>query len=420
MGEAVYRPEMEGRLPATAPEPPVTEHTLIGPVDGRVLTALRAVQRVAYALVTPGPLQDLSEGALRQMREALGLSVAAMYVTDVGAGRQGAGEARELSLHRFTVSSDAASPLRARDDIAVDPAAWAMLASAGAPLVFREAAAWLIPNPFDPPAESWMVLPLRADGEAMGLVIGAASEPIALDPVGAMTLTSLVDLLSAGIETARLRMELQRTAVQRERMRLAADLHDGLAQDLALAVRELSLLESGPPATVADASRGRLREAVRSAHRVVRAGLEDLSVVVPVGGVAPAVEELCSRFAARGLAVTVEKVGPHTQVPADVVSTVLRVTQEALTNVERHARASCAHVTLAVTAGSLRLDIADDGRGIGTDAPKAPGDGHFGVWIMRERARAVGGIVDVAPRPGGGTIVTLTVPLAGQTGASVE
>jgi signal transduction histidine kinase len=405
---------MEGRL-ATAQGSPAADRTSTDRVDGRVLTALRAVQRVAYELVTPRALGDLSEGALRQMRETLGLAVAAMYVADVDPSA--APRDRDaVRLRRYTASTEGGSALQPRAEILVDREAWAMLSSAGAPLVFREAAAWLIANPFDPPAQSWMVLPLRADGEAMGVVIGAASEPIALDPVGALTLTSLVDLLSAGIETARLRMEVQRTAVQRERMRLAADLHDGLAQDLALAVRELSLLESAPAAHVAEASRARLREAVRSAHRVVRAGLEDLSVVVPVGGVAPAVEELCARFAQRGMAVDVETVGPHPDVQPEVVSAVLRVTQEALTNVERHARATRARVRLAVESNVLRLEISDDGRGVGRDVPQAPGDGHFGVWIMRERARAVGGEVELGSRAGGGTTVTLTVPLQPQAG----
>lgn len=416
MGVAVYRRAMEGRLAATAQGSPAADRASTERVDGRVLTALRAVQRVAYELVTPGPLGDLSEGALREMRETLGLAVVAMYVTEVAAPPAPPRDRGAVRLRRFTASPADRGTVQPRDDIVVDREAWAMLSSAGAPLVFREAAAWLIANPFDPPAESWMVLPLRADGEAMGLVVAAASGPIALDPVGALTLTSLVDLLSAGIETARLRMEVQRTAVQRERMRLAADLHDGLAQDLALAVRELSLLESAPATRVAEASRARLREAVRSAHRVVRAGLEDLSVVVPVGGVAPAVEELCARFAQRGMAVDVEIVGQHPDVQPDVVSTVLRVTQEALTNVERHAHATCAQVRLAVEGKVLRLEISDDGRGAATDVPTAPGDGHFGVWIMRERARAVGGEVELGSRAGGGTTVTLTVPLQPQAG----
>jgi two-component system nitrate/nitrite sensor histidine kinase NarQ len=58
----------------------------------------------------------------------------------------------------------------------------------------------------------------------------------------------------------------------------------------------------------------------------------------------------------------------------------------------------------------LRLEVLDDGAGITQPLP-APGDGHFGIWIMRERARSVGGFVDVTSRDEGGTAVTLTIPL---------
>ena len=401
-GEDAATSEHEGR-PRSATDP----------VDNRVLTALAAVERVAYALVSPASLADLGEGALKQVRETLQLSVAAMYVVDADRSAEAARDGARF--RRFMSSEDGRASTRARDRVELDAEAAALLSAAGAPLVFREAAAWLTPNPFEPPAAAWLVLPLRADGAMVGIVIGAAPEPIALDPVGAMTLTSLGELLSAGIETARLRMEIQRTAVQRERMRLAADLHDGLAQNLALAVREIALLESQPPGPIAEASRGRLREAVQSAHRVVRAGLEDLSVVVPVGGVGAAVEELCARFLRRGMNVDIDIPGRCPDVAPEVLSTVLRVTQEALTNVERHAESTQAHVHLSVLNEALKLEITDDGRGIGPGGLPAPGDGHFGVWIMRERARSVGGAAEIVTRPTGGTSVMLTVPLRGST-----
>ena len=73
-----------------------------------------------------------------------------------------------------------------------------------------------------------------------------------------------------------MRQELERTALERERLRLAAEVHDGLAQDLALAMRELALLDSGPAPEVAEASCARLRAAVASAHRTVRSRLKGM------------------------------------------------------------------------------------------------------------------------------------------------
>ena len=361
--------------------------------------------------MTPGSLAELSERALREVRETLDLSLVVMYVADgdgpLDTTRGG------FAFRQFAGSVDprCPSPLRAGDRLELDGEAQALLASAGAPLVFREAAAWLGPNPFDPPAHSWVVLPLRSDSAMAGIVIGASAKPIALDPVGAMMLTSLGELLSAGLQAARLRTEIQRTAVQRERMRLVADLHDGLAQNLALAVREIALLESQPATSVAEASRGRLREAVHDAHRLVRAGLEDLSVVVPVGGVGAAVEELCARFEARGMTLDVQTPRRCPDVAPEVMSTVLRVVQEALVNIERHAEATRARVLLRMVDDNLELEISDDGRGIETSVSHAPGDGHFGLWIIRERARSLGGTAEVVTRSNGGTAVHLSLPL---------
>ena len=115
-------------------------------------------------------------------------------------------------------------------------------------------------------------------------MIGGAHALPVINAGAAAVLRVLGDLLGAGIEAARLRRELERTAVERERMRLAADVHDGLAQDLALAVRELALLDSEPSQAVADASQARLRAAVASAHRTVRARLAGIIAASALAG----------------------------------------------------------------------------------------------------------------------------------------
>jgi two-component system nitrate/nitrite sensor histidine kinase NarX len=242
-------------------------------------------------------------------------------------------------------------------------------------------------------------------------VIGGAATPISLDPVGATVLSSLGDLLGAGIATARLRQQVERTEVERERMRLAAELHDGLAQDLALAVRELALLESDPGADAAAASLERLRAAVTAAHRVVRAGLEDLSVVVPIGGIHAAVHELCERYAKRGVPVAVEHAGLAPEAGPEVVAIVLRVLNEALANAERHAQASAVAVSLRGAERALELTVADDGLGFDPAHVDGPGEGHFGMTIMQERARGLAGDLEVRSAPGGGTVVSLHIPL---------
>src|SRR5690349_1021255 len=154
------------------------------------------------------------------MRAALGLDRAVLYLPDADG---------QPVLRRAV--GDAAA-----DELSFDEEAWAL--ATGAPIILREPAGWLVANPFAPPAHDWVILPL-----VEGVVIASAPEPIALDPLSGTVLSLLCTQLSAGITTARLRRELQAAAIERERRTLAAEVHDGLAQYLAVARRELALPE---------------------------------------------------------------------------------------------------------------------------------------------------------------------------------
>jgi signal transduction histidine kinase len=188
-------------------------------------------------------------------------------------------------------------------------------------------------------------------------------------------------------------------------MRLAAEVHDGLAQDLALAMRELALLDSRPPPEVAEASRERLREAVAAAHRLVRARLVDLSSAPPLGGLRTALEDVCDRFARRGLSVEVQAPGELIDVDAAATAVVIRVLSEALTNAEKHAGAKSVLVTAERADGWLELRVRDDGQGFDPAAEVA--NGHMGLDLMRRRAEDAGGGLDLSSSPGAGTTVTL-------------
>lgn len=369
--------------------------------DPGVLAALGALGRVARALVGTGCLSHLAERALDEMREALGLEVVVLYLPRL--------EERP-SLQRFITSAGESAGFRPRDEVAFDDEAWGLAVASGAPIVFREEASWLVSNPFTPAAQSWLVLPLVSERRLVGVVVAAAGAPLSLDPTAATVLTLLGDLLAAGIATARLRQQIQGAEIERERGRLAAEIHDGLAQDLALAIRELALLESEPPPDVARASSERLREAVASARRVVRARLEDLSVHVPLGGVRAAVEEV-SASRGRGLPLTIRCEGPAVHVMPETTAVVVRVLTEALTNSARHARPERVEVRLLVEDERLTLAIEDDGVGFRPADAGGPGDGHFGLTLMRERARSAGGRLELRSAPDEGTSVTLEVPV---------
>jgi signal transduction histidine kinase len=355
---------------------------------------LGALGRTARALVSAVTLPELARDALEEMCGTLGFEVAALYLP--------AGDGRP-ALERLAAAGDGWEPC---DRLVFDAEAWRLAVQGDAPLIMRDRGAWLMEHPFTPPAASWLVLPL---GDHLGVVIAAPAA--ALGPESGTVLRLLGDLLGAGIATTRLRQELEHTALERERLRLAAEVHDGLAQDLALAMRELALLDSDPAPEIADASRARLRAAVTQAHGIVRSRLTGMVAPPALGGLRRALEELCERFAHRGLDVRLDADSHLPELSPPVAAAALRVLSEALTNAERHAGAGGAVLEARCAGRRLALVVEDDGCGF-TAVAAGPGEGHFGLLLMRERARAASGTLTIDTAPGRGTRVALDLPLA--------
>jgi signal transduction histidine kinase len=149
----------------------------------------------------------------------------------------------------------------------------------------------------------------------------------------------------------------------------------------------------------------RLIETTQRISSTLRPGmLDDLGLVA-------AVEWLASDFAKRtGLACTT--ILPSEDIALNTARDValFRIVQEALTNVIRHAHATCAEVRLSVADGEVLLDVQDDGRGTTPEQIAAPRS--LGLLSMRERAAVLGGELDIKSEPGRGTTVRVRMPLA--------
>jgi len=193
----------------------------------------------------------------------------------------------------------------------------------------------------------------------------------------------------------------------RERRRIAGDLHDGPVQELAgLSMR----LSASAESTADPAQQQVLREsatAVRGSVRTLRSAI--VGVYPPnleASGLGPALEDLTSRLRHEGLAVSLDVSDPAGY--GSVVDQLLyRVCQEALRNVEKHAGASQIFVSVGRDDGSAVLTVTDDGRGIPAEAA---GEGHMGLQIVDDLVRDAGGTLVVAPGPSGGTVVRVEVP----------
>jgi signal transduction histidine kinase len=222
-------------------------------------------------------------------------------------------------------------------------------------------------------------------------------------------------------------------ARERERTRWAREIHDETVQGLGALRLKLAnardLDTDGRSASEAlsravDAVLEGLGEEIDGLRHLITelrpAALDDL-------GLAAALEALARRAQAiDGLDVQTEiDLGPEhdaQRLDPELESTIYRVVQEALTNVSRHAEASRAVVSVSERDGVVRASVTDDGKGLPEAdrlGPRGDGlEGGFGMSGMRERAELVGGELELVPAPGQGTVMRLTVPLAGRPAAS--
>src|SRR3989440_7550597 len=218
-------------------------------------------------------------------------------------------------------------------------------------------------------------------------------------------------------ETARTREEEARRRASEERLRIARELHDVLAHNISLinvqAGVALHLMDEQPEqartalTAIKQASKDALGE-LRSVLEVLRRS-DEAEPRTPQPGL-DELDDLISRAGAAGLAVTVEVDGVPRPLPVDVDLAAFRIVQEAVTNVARHAGQSTATIRVAYGEHEVTLQIDDNGRG-GT--PGSISGSGSGIAGMRERTAALGGRLEVGPRPGGGFRVRAELPMDG-------
>jgi signal transduction histidine kinase len=207
--------------------------------------------------------------------------------------------------------------------------------------------------------------------------------------------------------------------VQAERQRLALDIHDTLAQGFASVIRQLEAIElSFAGAGTAGELMQRAMPHLANAQAVSRESLAEIRRLVWAlqppdladSTIGAAIERIVAAWSASvGVAATCKiDMLPPLVPDADVI--FLRVTQEALSNVARHAQATRITVSLQSEDGLVLLSIEDNGRGIAADI--APSAGQFGITGMRERAARFGGHVIVESGAGTGTSVTVAMPIS--------
>jgi signal transduction histidine kinase len=230
----------------------------------------------------------------------------------------------------------------------------------------------------------------------------------------------LVELFAAhagiAIENARLHEAVQYLAVVDERERIGKDLHDGIIQTLyaiALSLEDVPVLmtEDVAEATVTvDRAIDTLNRAIADLRQFV-VGLrpETIDHTDFTGLLAALVDQVRQNNVVE---VELEVPDQRIEVPAHARSELLQIAREGLSNIARHAHATTARITVRREADLLRLEVADDG--VGFDSSSAVPRGHLGLANMRDRARALGGALEVGSG-GPGTTIIVTVPLGDAT-----
>jgi two-component system sensor histidine kinase DegS len=204
-------------------------------------------------------------------------------------------------------------------------------------------------------------------------------------------------------------------AQEAERARLAQEVHDGPAQALSNAIFQVEFIdrvfESDP--RMAQTELRFLRELLRRELGDVRSFIGQLRppVLVELGLDGSIVDTVATQAALSGLQITTALDAPTDGLPEAAQTVVLRVVQEALQNVRKHAGAANVVVATSRSDGQWVLEVRDDGRGFDTGAVAARGRRNFGLQFMRERAELVGAQFEVRSRPEAGTVVRLAIPV---------
>jgi signal transduction histidine kinase len=209
--------------------------------------------------------------------------------------------------------------------------------------------------------------------------------------------------------------QARRAGVQDERQRLAREIHDTIAQSLAAILAQLQAAQHDPdPAArlsrATDLVRGTLGEARRSVMDLAPGPLASTRLVDAVS----ALVQDWSQDRPEQADVTV--VGEVRTLHPEVEATVLRIAQEALTNVGKHAGAGRVGVTVTYDDEQIALDVRDDG--IGFDPATSVTDSSFGLRGMRQRAARLAGTLDVETAADQGTAVSVHLPALSREAAA--
>jgi signal transduction histidine kinase len=359
-----------------------------------------ALYELAIQISDQRPLADTLAQVTRSVRQLLGADEVAVCLTP-------AVSASVLTSHE---ADGAAAPPPQLDE----QGTICLTASAGE-LVAPHRAEVICPVRSSPQYRQALDAPIRSADVTLGDIWAARTDDRPFGPAERATLQGLADISAIAITSAQLRYRERISAMVAERERIARELHDSLAQVLGVthlrlrAVREDPMVRESP---VASREIEELADLAQEAFHDVREAILGLREASNVGkGFLPGLAAYLEKFGRQSrIAVKLDtqpgidpELGPHAEIQ------VIRVIQEALANVRKHAEALQATVRVTEDASATVIEVEDDGRGF--DVNQAiERDGGYGLLTMRERLQLVGGSFSVDSAIGRGTRIVARIP----------
>jgi two-component system nitrate/nitrite sensor histidine kinase NarX len=255
---------------------------------------------------------------------------------------------------------------------------------------------------------------LSPEHKTMGvLLVGNHSVPFSQRHLGLLqTVAGQVALI---VQNANLMAELEYKTMLQERTRLAREIHDGLAQSLGFLKLQAAQLQNYLERSEID----RLHESLELLYKTLSEVYQDARQTIDGLRIRPSdqgllgwLDETILEFReVSGLSVSLEELDVETELPPEVHAQLIRIVQEALSNIRKHAQANQVWISCRGVGEDLWLEVRDDGLGFSPE--DVPGPSRHGLRGMRERAELIGADFQVISRRGEGTVVRVRLPLLG-------
>ncbi len=261
------------------------------------------------------------------------------------------------------------------------------------------------------PKTKLLFIPLVSKNHPPFLFIGKLENNI--DIIDYLVLSIVVNMGNATLENIILFNTSKKLVQERERNRLARELHDGLAQILASTQIYLHFLEKSLGDYEPD-----LSEILKKIKSLNSLGIEESRFILselkgkPISNIQfrEKIDEIITLFTTPGLHIHTDYTVETKEIPYRVYKMILKILQEALSNIQKHAMARNVEVRLFNSKRQMILFVEDNGRGFDPQIMDEKGSEHFGLQNLRERVRILRGTFKIDTRPGYGTRVMVKIP----------